>query len=238
MPIETSPILALPYIQAAQAQKHVTHNEAIRLLDIAVQLAVQSRSLTAPPANDVEGNRYIVAPSATGLWAGQDGDIAIFEGGAYWFITPRPGWRAYVVDEAAVATLSSGNLWETQSEGAVQATRLAVNAAPDINNQLILQGNTSLFSHDGAGHRMTLNKNSTADTASLLFQTGFSGRAEIGTTGTDELTVKVSADGLSWVDALRFEAGGVVSGEAVMQSPTDTTAGRLMRADYGYAPGN
>ena len=34
------PVLALPYIQPAQAQKHVTHDEAMRVLDVIVQLAV------------------------------------------------------------------------------------------------------------------------------------------------------------------------------------------------------
>ena len=40
-----TPNLALPYILASQAQKHVTHNEAIRTLDCLVQLAVESRGL-------------------------------------------------------------------------------------------------------------------------------------------------------------------------------------------------
>ena len=30
---ETSAILSLPYLMPAQAQKHVTHNEALRILD-------------------------------------------------------------------------------------------------------------------------------------------------------------------------------------------------------------
>ena len=59
--------LALPYIMAAQAQKHVTHNEALRLLDAMLQLAVLDRDLTAPPANPADGDRHIVASGATGL---------------------------------------------------------------------------------------------------------------------------------------------------------------------------
>ena len=62
--------LLLPYILAAQAQKHFTHNEAIRLLDAVVQLSVLDRDLTAPPAIPADGDRYIVAPAATCLWAG------------------------------------------------------------------------------------------------------------------------------------------------------------------------
>ena len=53
--------LLLPYILAAQAQKHVTHNDALRLLDGLVQLSVKGRDLTAPPASPAEGARYIVA---------------------------------------------------------------------------------------------------------------------------------------------------------------------------------
>ncbi|NQY59258.1 DUF2793 domain-containing protein [Cognatishimia sp.] len=239
MPIETSPILALPYIQAAQAQKHVTHNEAIRLLDIAVQLVVQSRSLMAPPAADAEGNRHIVAAPATGAWAGHDGEIAIYEGGAYWFIAPLPGWRAYVLDEAATATLSQSSVWETGSDLPLEIDRLGVNATPDANNQMILSGASTLFTHDGAGHRVTLNKATVGDTASFLFQTGYDGRAEVGTTGDDDLTIKVSADGSTWVEALRVDgSSGHVTGDAVMASATDTTPGRLMLADYGYGPGN
>ena len=51
--------MALPLIDAAQAQKHVTHNEALRLLDALVQLAVESRTLTAPPGSPAEGACYI-----------------------------------------------------------------------------------------------------------------------------------------------------------------------------------
>ena len=53
--------LLLPYILAAQAQKHVTHNEALRLLDGLVQLSVLDRDLTAPPGSPADGDRYIVA---------------------------------------------------------------------------------------------------------------------------------------------------------------------------------
>ena len=57
--------LLLPYILAAQAQKHVTHNEALRLLDGLVQLSVLDRDLTAPPGSPTDGDRYIVGSGAT-----------------------------------------------------------------------------------------------------------------------------------------------------------------------------
>jgi len=77
---DTTTKLLLPYILAAQAQKHVTHNEALRLLDGLVQLSVFDRDLTAPPGSPNDGDRYIVASGATGDWAGWDLNVALFTG--------------------------------------------------------------------------------------------------------------------------------------------------------------
>ena len=62
--------LLLPYILAAQAQKHVTHNEALRLLDGLVQLSVLDRDLTAPPGSPADGDRYIVGSRRDGRLGG------------------------------------------------------------------------------------------------------------------------------------------------------------------------
>ena len=91
--------LLLPYILAAQAQKHVTHNEALRLLDGLVQLSVLDRDLTAPPGSPADSDRYIVGSGATGDWAGWDLNVAIFTDGAWLRLPPRTGWRVWVEDE-------------------------------------------------------------------------------------------------------------------------------------------
>ncbi len=80
---DTTTHLGLPYLLAAQAQKHVTHNEALRLLDAMVQLSVLDRTRTTPPASPADGNRHLVASGATGLWAGWDLNIAFWVDGAW-----------------------------------------------------------------------------------------------------------------------------------------------------------
>jgi Protein of unknown function (DUF2793) len=80
-----TPNLNLPYIAAGQAQKHVTHNEAIRALDAVVQLSVLDRGLTSPPGSPVEGDRHIVAAGATGAWSTHDLEIAAWQDGAWAF---------------------------------------------------------------------------------------------------------------------------------------------------------
>jgi hypothetical protein len=107
---DTSTHLLLPYLLAAQAQKHVTVNEALRLLDGLVQLAVLDRHLTAPPASPADGARYIVASGATGAWAGWDLNVAYHVDGAWMRLVPRPGWQAWVLDEASFLAWN-GSAW-------------------------------------------------------------------------------------------------------------------------------
>lgn len=114
--MDTTTNLSLPYILAAQAQKHVTHNEAIRALDAIVQLSVLDRDLATPPGAPAEGARYIVGPSPTGAWAGQAGKVAAWQDGAWAPYTPREGFLAWIADED-VAVVWSGAAWVALSVG-------------------------------------------------------------------------------------------------------------------------
>ena len=107
--------LLLPYILAAQAQKHVTHNEALRILDGLVQLSVLDRDLTAPPGTPADGDRYLVASGATGDWVGWDLNIALWTDGAWLRLPPRTGWRTWVEDEALLLVWT-GAAWEVVGE--------------------------------------------------------------------------------------------------------------------------
>lgn len=106
---ETTKLL-LPYIMAAQAQKHVTHNEALRLLDGLVQMAVLDKDLSAPPGGVSDGDAYIVGAAPTGAWAGWAGDLALRADGAWVRLVARDGWRCYVADERALY-LRIGSAW-------------------------------------------------------------------------------------------------------------------------------
>lgn len=102
--------LALPYIAAAQAQKHVTHNEALRILDALVMLAVKDRDLSAPPGSPADGDRYLVKPTGSGAFAGKDGRIAHYRDGAWAFHEPQAGWTCYVEDEDLLLVFD-GTAW-------------------------------------------------------------------------------------------------------------------------------
>jgi hypothetical protein len=95
--------LRLPYIAASQAQKHVTHNEALTLLDTLVQASVIDKDLSTPPVSPEEGDCYIVVATGTGDWGGWDNRIARFIDGEWRSYLPGAGdgegWLVYVQDE-------------------------------------------------------------------------------------------------------------------------------------------
>lgn len=345
-----SPNLALPWLAAAQAQKHVTVNEALRRLDALVQISVESAALATPPAAPAEGQRWIVGTAPTEAWIGAAGRIASWADGAWTFFTPLDGWIAWdratavllvwsaasgswvplvsgsfpddrftLLDNldptkkvqfqlaglatgttrtlalpnadttlaglglaqtftgattfsgtftasGATTALGTSTATSTASLGSgatangntktvnigtagvagsttnvtigsglagalgtltinsptvtfassvsaiamasanVSALALGLGGATaDATNRLSLNAPSSLFNHAGAGHQLKLNKATASDTGSLLFQTGFSGRAEIGLTGSDDLQVKVSSDGATWFNALQLD---------------------------------
>ncbi|HYD15453.1 MAG TPA: DUF2793 domain-containing protein [Hyphomicrobium sp.] len=198
--------LKLPYILAAQSQKHITHNEALRALDAIVQLSVADKDLSAPPGSPAEGVRYIVGSSPTGAWAGRGTEIAAYQDAAWAFYAPLEGWLAWVADEDTLYVFN-GVTWLPApgggGGGSVNPVSLVgVNATADSTNRLSVSSPASLFNHDGAGHQLKINKDAASDTASVLFQTGFSGRAEFGLAGDDDFHVKVSPDGSAWHEAL------------------------------------
>lgn len=214
----TTTNLNLPYIQAGQAQKHVTHNEALRALDAIVHLSVVDRSLSAPPGSPVEGARYLVAASPTGSWSGHTGAIAAWQDGAWAFHTPRQGWTAWVADEAMLIAFNGSSWVDVGASASVPL--LGINGTADTTNRLVVKSAASLFDNVGNGHQHKINKAVAADTASLLFQTGFSGRAEMGTTGDDKFHVKVSPDGTTWHDVLIIDTSGQVGiGATPLASP-------------------
>ncbi len=102
MPLQTDR-LALPLLAAAQAQKEVTHNEALMLLDAAVQPVVVAVAPAAVPTAPAIGQCWIVGASATGAWAGQDGALAAWTAGGWRFVAPFTGMQAWsLTDDATV----------------------------------------------------------------------------------------------------------------------------------------
>ncbi len=121
--------LLLPYLQPAQAQKHVTVNESLAQLDLVVQLAVESRSVASEPATPSDSVRYILPPGKTGVaWdAMGDHTLGVYQDGVWRQINPRDGWLAYVRDEALVVVFGGGS-WSPLEASVGDGTAVSVDS--------------------------------------------------------------------------------------------------------------
>ena len=203
---DNSPRLDLPFILPSQAQKHVTHNEALRVLDALVQLAVEGFGATVPPAQPAQGEVWAIGAGAGGAWSGQDGALAVYAGNGWMFRSPRPGWIATLAGSAELRVWD-GAAWIVPGlAGLDNLTGIGINTTADATNRLAVSAPATLFSHEGDDHRLVINKAASGDTATILWQDGWSGRAEMGLAGDDDLHLKVSADGATWTEAMVIDA--------------------------------
>lgn len=248
--------LTLPYLLPNQAQKHVTLNESLRRLDAIVQLSVISTSQAAPPGDPRDGDRYLVAEATTGDWTGFDSQIASVQDGAWAFYPPQVGWVTWDEETSQLKAFDgSGWIAAGGSGAAGDPEMLGINASANAVNRLAVASAASLFNHEGAGHQVKINKASETDTASILFQTNWSGRAEIGLTGSDDFLLKTSPDGETfaptilarpsngyvgigtWSPTATLHVAGPVRVGAGMAGdlpdPQSVGRGALMFVDYG-----
>lgn len=216
-----SPNLSLSYVAPQQAQKHVTVNETFRRLDALVQLTAQSAGVTAEPVAPAEGDVYLLPANASGpSWDGMAAfAVAVFQDGAWAAISPKPGWRAWVRDNGAMYVFADdgdGDGWRAMPGGdsgagvVASPSSFGVNTNADDVSRFAVKSDVALLSHDdvtpGSGDvRHVINKATAANTASVVFQSNYSGRAEFGLTGNDDFTLKVSADGGVFTDAATFD---------------------------------
>jgi hypothetical protein len=258
---QTSPSLELPYVQGSQAQKHVTVNEALQRLDALAQLTLEDTGVNTPPPSPLTGQVYGTGAAATSDWQGQPGQLAVRTATGWLFVTPRIGWRAWRRADD-VALVWDGADWVAELGSLDNLDQVGIGTTADATNRLALSSPASLFSHAGSGHQIKVNKAGLSDTGSLLFQTNWVGHAEMGLAGDNSYSIKISPDGSAWITAMRLDPAAQditlapagtdrivigdtaaqfdlpITGDAVQQSADDTTPGRVMRADYGYGPGN
>lgn len=215
--METTPNLKMPYILPSQAQKHVTHNEALRYLDALLHLSVLSRQYSSAPVTAQEGDRYLIPAGAADLWSGQDGNLAAFMDGEWFFFTPLRGWIMHIADENALF-IFNGSQWQALLN---PQPMVGVNTEADTYNRLAVASDAVLLTHSGAGHQLKINKNLSENTASLLFQSSWTGYAEMGIAGENNFSIKVADDSGQWRQALRIDraSGNIAIGSVWPTAP-------------------
>lgn len=207
--------LGLPYLAASQMQKHVTLNEALTRLDALVHAVVASRTTTAQPAAPPDGALWLLPSGATGpAWAGRAAGTLMRAENGGWTEVAAPDGLVILVRDAGELAVKDGGAWGPLGArlGAVQGLgRLGLGTTADAANPFSARLNAALWTaldiaSGGTGDlRLTLNKEMPGDVLSLLFQSDWSGRAELGLIGDDDLRLKVSPDGSDWREVMAID---------------------------------
>ena len=225
-----TPKLSLPYLLPSQAQKHVTVNETLAVVDALLMGAINSASLSAPPPELSAGDAFLIASEPAGDWQTQSGKLAVWADDAWMFYQPKPGWRLWNIEEERLIVFD-GSEWSEITGGAADFQNVAqfgIGTSADENNPLSVRGPGALFTalettEGGSGDiRVSVNAEDTGHTASIIFQSAFSGRSEVGLTTAGNFAVRTSPAGSNWSDAMTIDPVTNNVGIGAAPSPSNT----------------
>ena len=112
----TTENLKLPEMLESQGAKHITHNEALQMLDVFVAAVLKSRTVTNPPLEPVLGDAYFIPDGAIDDWSTNIGKIAHWYNNQ-WYYYPTPDfWLAYFEDES-LSYRFNGTTWDAVQSG-------------------------------------------------------------------------------------------------------------------------
>jgi hypothetical protein len=210
MSLQSTPRLDLPLIQGGQAQKHLTLNEGLWKLDGLIHTKIISRTLANQPLTPSDGDCYILPTNRIGVdWVDfSPQEAVIFWGGDWQKLNIPLGGIAFVTDENThyrrtdMAWVLLFQLPNTFSD----LTGLGIGTVPNATNRLSVNSPQVLFNHAGSNSLVYINKKASTDEAVLIFQTDFSTRAVMGVSSGNEFTIKLSADGTAFTNAISLSA--------------------------------
>lgn len=128
---EITPRLAMPLLQPGQAEKEITHNEALAVLDLTVQASVLAVGRDDPPDAPAPGQCWIVGTAPGGDWAGRAGALAGWTSAGWRFAAPQEGFTAWSVADQATAHYAAGN-W---SIGRLSGSRVEIDGIAVVGPQ-------------------------------------------------------------------------------------------------------
>lgn len=146
----STPNKGIPYVPEGALDPAAGLNDSLNVIDALLQTTVIAMDQTAPPVSNADGDLYIVADSATGDWAGHDGDLARYvaegdfwqffvageqskivfnqaDGILYYFNnSSSPGvWTAITVGSGVPVVSESGALLNALANGSAKYTRFS-----------------------------------------------------------------------------------------------------------------
>ena len=125
----------LPFLVTGQAQKELTHNEALVRLDALMHPVIEALQALPPVGLGLTdaGKCWIVAASSQNEWAGHSGEIACWAGGSWRFLAASEGMAVWNraqnaqlhhidgdwVSAVILADITGGNIVDVEARAAI-----------------------------------------------------------------------------------------------------------------------
>lgn len=138
------------------------------LLDVVNVPFAKSITVTAPPANPENGDRYIIPANATGIWADKVGRLAYFASDQWIYFQPKKGWYQRVFDTRKTYVWN-GLTWEYYLDS------ITPEMMTDINSAIAAGAVAAAAAESTASDRVAVQEDREAvDTARLAVEAGAS----------------------------------------------------------------
>ena len=141
-----TPRLNLPFLYSGQAQKELTHNEALHLLDVLVQPVVQSIEQDEALPAAKPGELYIVGPNPKNEFIGHNNKIAQKQEAGWRFIGPLK-WLQVTLETDGSQHRFDGNSWQAAT---------ASTPATTVDSALPLSSNSEYLIKDESGEYLKI----------------------------------------------------------------------------------
>ena len=201
-------------------------------------------SQTTPPGSPSTGDRYVVTATATGAWAGQENDIAEWNGSSWDFITPNNGDAVIDVSELSNGFyIFNGSSWSFgQFESTVGGVGTTLNGnAIDVNyddTTIGLTGNSLQVKDNGITEAKINNDAVTTDkiannsiTEAKLQSTIDAETFDISTNYGSNISAGSVGSGDSIEDAIKKLEGQISGGQSLTSGAATTINGSAIDVD-------
>ena len=122
--------LKLPLIHSNQAQKEITHNEALQMLDGIINPVVEAVSIAHPPEDSKAGELMLVGVQAEGMFSGHENKLAQNLGNNGWRFYSPSKWQKVTLEATGEEYVFDGKSWEAEPEYEVKK---AINPEQPVN---------------------------------------------------------------------------------------------------------
>ncbi len=141
----------IPFVPENTTDPAAGLNLSLYIIDMLLNVSVETVGDNAPPATPNDGDRYIVGTSATGAWAGHENELAMWiDNGSYWEF--RAAYSVYNKADSAIYVYAT--MWQAYAVSA--NTKKTINTQTDSYTVVLLDAGKIILMNSATANDVTI----------------------------------------------------------------------------------